>query len=287
MNDGTGNFTEDISNSISAMSFGSTAFADIDGDGDFDLFMSRGNSSSPDFARIYENNGSGLFTPLPNATVVSAYNSSTNFEDVDGDGDPDLFVTGNPPGSIFGFSASLYLNDGNGGFTLLENPGLAGVREATSDFGDIDGDGDPDLIPTGVIGLAQRSSKLYENDGQGNFLEIEEARIASIKDGAVAFFDVNNDADLDLIISVADVSRLYVNDGAADFSEAYGSPFDRSVDRVFSVADIDNDNDLDVLFVGSSSQPGQYYINDGDASLTLVEDSLLANVVQVLRLFPI
>lgn len=280
LNDGSGNFVQDTLNFIAAMAFGDVAFGDIDDDGDLDLFLTNETASSPGLAGLYKNDGAGLFTLHPNNVIVSAYNSSANFGDLDGDGDVDLFVAGNPPGSLFGLSSRVYINDGNGDFTLLDTPDLAPVRESASDLADIDGDGDLDLLITGDVSISQRSSRLYENDGQGFFSEIDQPGIATLKDGAVAFFDVDNDADQDLFVTGYDKSQLYANDGLGNFTRKDGSPFNRTVDKVFSLADIDDDSDQDVVFVGSGVPPGRYFLNDGNANFSLVEDSAIANTTQ-------
>ena len=68
-------------------------FADIDGDGDLDLFIG-GLGGDPSF--IYENNGDGTFSDVTAGsgidTVTSIYSISAAFGDYDLDGDLDLFV---------------------------------------------------------------------------------------------------------------------------------------------------------------------------------------------------
>ena len=121
------------------------AFADMDLDGDLDLFVPQRGKS-----KLYRNNNdlafrdataaAGDLADVPEGAISAAWG------DVNGDGLPDLFV---------GFAdrpARLYLNRGLGGFEdASEAAGMAsfptaGVRGAV--FADADGDGDDDLLVT-------------------------------------------------------------------------------------------------------------------------------------------
>ena len=95
-NNGSGNFTEQFgaNNPLDGIDVGSdasSAFNDIDGDGDLDAFFGRGDGTL-DF---YENDGSNNFTlnaaDNPFTLDVGIY-SQPSFGDYDGDGDEDFFV---------------------------------------------------------------------------------------------------------------------------------------------------------------------------------------------------
>ena len=104
-------------------------FADVDGDGDPDVFANGGS-------RLYQNQGNGTFVDVTSAAFAAAPgNNGIACFDLDGDGDPDVVT-----------STRLWLNNGNGTFvaqlatTSLTNGFNAGVASA-----DFDGDGDIDL----------------------------------------------------------------------------------------------------------------------------------------------
>jgi len=128
--------------------------------------------------------------------------SGAAFFDCDGDGDLDLFLVNSMPWpgakSDPAPTHALYRNDGKGHFEdVTKEAGLDrsafGMGVAVGDY---DNDGDPDLYVTGLGGNA-----LYRNDGKGHFDDATAEANARGGDGwytSAAFFDLENDGDLDL-----------------------------------------------------------------------------------------
>lgn len=141
-------------------------------------------------------------------------------------------------------------------------------------FGDIDNDGDQDLLITGKGGPVLTT--LYENDGSGNFTEITGLPFINVYGGAVEFADVDGDNDLDLIITGSTSSplntiNLYLNDGVGGYSVATNTPFEAVAFGNIDVADIDDDGDQDLLITGltiSGTAITKLYRNDGSAMFT-------------------
>ena len=168
LNDGSGVFTVSASAQpfIGLSSWSSTSVADVDGNGSSDLFIT-GYYASNDFrARLYSNNGTGLFTDVTatNASeVVGVQESASAFGDIDLDGDVDLIVSGRDQ---IGSAARiwLYLNDGAGNFSLQDTgSSLYSTLKGTIDLFDVDGDSDLDLLVTGVSGASTPNAILHIN----------------------------------------------------------------------------------------------------------------------------
>ena len=148
VNDGLGNFTAMSQPAIVNVFAGAAEFADVDNDGDMDLFMT-GNTSSPAAtANLYLNDGMGNFT-LASGTPFEASNSGDiDFGDIDGDGDIDLIMTGkNASDSVF---SKLYLNNGAGSYSLVSGTSFTPVWKSSTEFIDVDNDGDLDLLICGA-----------------------------------------------------------------------------------------------------------------------------------------
>ncbi|MCC6460015.1 MAG: VCBS repeat-containing protein [Saprospiraceae bacterium] len=161
LNDGAGHFRRKADALPSGKPF-STACAspaDIDGDGDLDLFVGMrlipGQYGQPPSSIILKNNGKGYFEPdleryrsLEQLGMVT----SAAWADIDADKDPDLIVAGEwEPVRIF--------ENKGGELSLLQ--GEPGQDAAPSGWwncvtaADLDGDGDPDFV-LGNQGLNSR-----------------------------------------------------------------------------------------------------------------------------------
>ena len=99
--------------------------------------------------------------------------------------------------------AKIYTNE-NGSF--IEVPGTPfreGGQFNSMELGDIDGDGDLDLLITGVDNQSQTVfTSLYENQG-GRFSELKDTPFEGVGFGDAVFADFDSDGDQDILISGA------------------------------------------------------------------------------------
>jgi hypothetical protein len=142
---------------IDVLQNASPAFADLDGDGDLDLLIGKGNGQ----ISYYRNDGDSTnFIPVDVTNKFADIDVGEDAKpvviDLDGDSDPDV-VVGNADGKI-----TLYTNVLGQSWALdvsrfaIVDP----MREAAPAFADIDGDGDLDLF----AGTSKGGIHFYRND---------------------------------------------------------------------------------------------------------------------------
>ncbi len=256
----------DIGNSSSA------AFGDLDGDGDFDLLS--GSYGGGSFFYI-KNEGTTQVPAFPNAQMNPfSLPSIGNFSkpalvDLDGDGDLDI-LSGTQNGGF-----NYFKNEGTSNAPIFAavqtNPfSLANSgSEAMPSFGDLDGDGDQDLIsgdPTGNF-------RYYQNVGTATSpafapVQINPFSLANIVGySAPVLEDIDKDGDLDLLSGSA-LGHFYYfkNTGSATapaFSTSVLNPFSLSqagTGPTPAMADLDGDGKKD-LMVGETYGNFYYYKN--------------------------
>ncbi|MEI6059754.1 MAG: FG-GAP-like repeat-containing protein [Bacteroidota bacterium] len=233
------------------------AFADVDNDGDLDLFVTNEEGSN----RLFENNGTGHFRDI---TLTSGLYSSSggmcaSFADVNSDGLPDLCV------SFWSPANKLYINESiKGRIHFRDGTQLTDIVRATPSksnavvFADVNNDGFNDLF----IANRNTGNKLYLNNGKGIFTDKTRQYFEPenyLTNGAV-FADFDLDGYLDLYITNVGENVLYKNMGGKcfkDVTSVFGAELS-GYSTGCAVGDIDNDGDPD-LYVAN-------YVN-GDSKL--------------------
>lgn len=134
--------------------------------------------------------------------------------------------------------------------------------------GDLNGDGNPDLILGGAKG---QSTQCFRGDAQGEFVSWPQPTLqkdARFEDIGLVLFDADGDKDLDLYVvsgghegvagEMLSQDRLYFNDGNGNLqAKANHLPVLMANGSCVIGMDFDEDGDQD-LFVGGRSVPGQY-----------------------------
>jgi enediyne biosynthesis protein E4 len=206
------------------------AFADYDGDGFTDIFVS--NDGMQQY--LFHNNGDGTFREcaLESGAALTADGKGLSgmgvaFQDYDNDGRPDALVTVLPR-EIYG----LYHNDGDGIFSYqsLES-GLGALTSGSSGWGvgleDFDNDGWKDLFvaQSHVLDNVQQidASLRYKEvpmlalNHNGHFERAESGVTTPLAARGAVFGDINNDGWMDVLITtLGGPPVLLLNRGGGD-----------------------------------------------------------------------
>jgi len=177
-----------------------SAWADYDNDGDQDILIS--NNTSPASAlRLYKNNGDGTFTRVTGTLFDSdpiSFARTISWGDIDNDGDLDVYIGQSSAAITPSRADKLYRNDGNNIFTSLSTSVVAVIGTGTfgSAFGDIENDGDLDLLVAN-----SGANDIFLNDGSGTFTKstsIELLTNPNINEIGIAMADFDTDGFLDV-----------------------------------------------------------------------------------------
>ncbi len=272
-----------LNDPIETSGYNAPAFGDIDADGDNDLLVGvlggayNPNSTTIDNFLHLDQTGPGTFRVRTRRYVTGidvGGESYPAFADVDGDGDLDLFL-GNKIEPDDNQAGALYVFENRGTATAPEfhyrgsMPEFTGQYHFAPAFGDLDADGDLDIL----MGTWRDEMQFVRNEGSASEPRwvVENAVYLTITRGrnaTPALGDIDADGDLDLFVgeSSGDLN-FYRNEGTPQepefvlMSDKYGG-IDAGRRSVPTLVDIDDDGDLD-LVLGSEANGVALYRNQG------------------------
>lgn len=162
-------------------------------------------------------------------------------------------------------------------FTEFAVDTVTAVYDGDIKSGDIDGDGDNDLVVTGSASSGA-VSKVYFNDGNGVYTDRNVNNLMAVSDSVVALNDFDRDADLDIMLlgveGAENQAQLYLNNGAGEFTAADDQSIEPLSLPTVAVGDVDGNAADDLLVAGYTDDEYrvQVYVNNrfGEFSLTLV-----------------
>src|SRR6478735_3915068 len=262
LNDGKGVFTD-----VTPSAFNNAvnrnrqiSVADIDGDGDLDIYQPGAFGLDKD--KLWVQTAPGVYedraaTQLPDGLMSHA--GSCHMGDLDGDGDSDIIVMDWSMGTTNTVAhAIMYTNDGTGKFAL------AAVQHEGDLFTPTD------RLPATIAAAGNPPSVAPQNTGSVTYW--------GTRPIDVDFADVDNDFDIDILVNMRNgFSRIFINDGHANFKDGTNWTLVTSADGTKQTVttnyptkqgpyvynqetcDIDDDGDIDMLIDNVGPKPINNY----------------------------
>ncbi len=236
--------------------------ADLNGDGTEEVL---GASQTISGLGWMENLGDGLWGQYGECS--QSIDNQVGFidtTDLDGDGDLDVLA-------YTGFDRRLawYENNGTGDYGKQQIINLGDTSYDHKLTGDIDDDGDMDVISLGILNNAEQLVVL-ENDGQqifsirpaSNFL------VPNITFHTAQLGDMDNDGDWDILASFNNELFWYENDGNGYYINELPITNTQGLIYQSHVLDMDQDDDNDIVLVANLGTSGNtvWLANDGSGN---------------------
>lgn len=283
-----GNYNFMASQPVRKLFMGNFDAGDLDGDGNIDLIQA-GWDFWTSYNAILMNDGKGHLTPN-NITTSKQTSPACAIADINNNGLPDILFIGNNK------EQSFYLQNADRTFSqpqeLLPLPG--GFSDPSIIYADFNNDKSVDIC---ILSNATKGvyTRIFYNDGSGNFTEHEVGFEEKGTRGGMAYADVNADGYLDIIIGGMKAGEqwntpgseggmtatLYLNNQDGTFTKAQEFSeykFDNTTQPVRFV-DWNNDGHSDIVITGwnisfDNVPRTDVYLNDGKGHFTLADIEL-------------
>ena len=256
INNGDRTFTLTESHSV-GNNLASLSAGDLDGDNDKDLAV----LVSAYNVWIFENDGTGSFSPDYSFSTGDLFTNVVNLDDLDNDGDQDLSAVGS-----YNESVAIYKNNGDGTFAPPQTYPFLNPNERVFEFVtvDLNGDGYADLI----ISTEWVYLNILFNNGDATFGPAAVYNAGNMPD-SIAIGDLNGDAHPDLAISNSNPIGVCTLMNAGDGS-LVTEPTYPVGERPFGIlsSDLDHDGDIDLVVSNCEGDNITVLHNDGDARFT-------------------
>jgi hypothetical protein len=229
---------------------------DLDGDWDIDIAASLNQGA----VAVLLNNGDGTFGSPSNNTCslepIALFGGDLNW-----DGDIDLAVINNRPGSA---NLDILINDGTGIFSLGNSYTLS-VMGSSIDGGDLDADGDIDIVVPSYWGSSDNVYVMF-NNGNASFSGPYVYTAGTYARG-VAARDVDNDGDIDLSVVNGgnDNVSVLLNDGSGVFGNLANYPIGDGPYGIYGF-DFNGDRYVDLATANYGSDDVTVILNNGNGT---------------------
>ena len=232
--------------------------ADLNADGYPDLTTVNEVSGDVRVA-LNRGDGTGAYHDFLPPQAIGQYASPNEPADFDHDGKTDLCIAATGNDSVW-----VLLGNGDGTFGSI-SPYPSGVRLHCVAVLDVDGDADPDIVTTNMLG---NDCALLVNDGTGHFTHAGNFEGGVDGEDGLAAADMDNDGITDILVAGRWSETIVVHRGNGDGTFAPpGPPQDSGGETwVIAVGDLNGDGNLDATTANNFTGTGAVLLGNGDGT---------------------
>jgi len=213
-----------------------------------------GTSDALPFTFYVPIQGSQPFNAVPAFSAGGEVNpTELGVADIDGDGLADVILSAIVPN---GSQPSVAVLHGRSDGSLSVPTYITGVSADVLAVGDVNGDGETDIVTAHSDNISTTTITSLINDGHGNFTQLAAGSVATVNPGQAMLAPVYGTGKPDLLISFFSALYLLKNNGAGTFGSPQLIATTSLTNRRFAVGDLNGDGRPDVMYISTNSSTG-------------------------------
>ncbi len=244
----------------------SLSFDEVAGTHTFSVHQASGISNSATFLVYNPVQGPQPFNAISSYFPEGADSSNLTMCDVNGDGYGDAVM----PGPTINNAQTLAVMLGGPNGQLAPPTFTSGLNAGVMVCGDVDNDGNPDIVTAGGASTSSPIVSVFLNDGKGNFRQGPTVPYTGNFATSLKLVDMDGDGKLDLVFLVQGSLLFFKNGGGGAFAAPVVLAASAPDNTSLVIADFNEDGKPDIAYAAKNSSTGQdemhLLINQGGGS---------------------
>lgn len=219
----------------------------------FTVHQASGTSNSMTFVVYNPIQGPQPFNAVSSYSPDGGDSGNLTMCDVNGDGFADAVM----PGPTVNNAQTLAVMLGGANGQLAPPTLTPGLNAGVMVCGDVDNDGNPDIVTAGGVSTSSPMVSVFLNDGKGNFRQGPTVPYTGIFAASLKLVDMDGDGKLDLVFLVQGSLLFFKNGGGGAFAAPVVLAASAGDNTSLVIADFNEDGKPDIAYAAKNSTTGQ------------------------------